>query len=189
MTDIKQGRIGLIVGSNRPQRLSRPIAEWLGGALAHDGLAVSLIDLAAVNLPFLDEPDIPARGNYQHAHTKAWSETIRAHDGFILLFPQYNWGYPAVLKNALDYLYAEWAGKPVSLVSFGGHGGFQAMLAMNLVVSGLRMVQMATNLQLTVPPEIQGEPEPQAALEHVLAPYRSDVRSLADEFARKLSKA
>lgn len=65
---------------------------------------------------------MPQTGTYHHETTKRWSEKIATYAGFIFIVPQYNWGYPAVLKNALDYLYREWQGKPACLVTFGGHG-------------------------------------------------------------------
>jgi NAD(P)H-dependent FMN reductase len=99
-----KSKVGIIVGSNRPTRICYGVAEWIRTAMQHDELSIDLIDLAAINLPFLDEPDIPAHGNYQKDHTKAWSKLIQEYEGFVLVFPQYNWGYPAVLKNALDFL-------------------------------------------------------------------------------------
>jgi NAD(P)H-dependent FMN reductase len=179
---IQNATIGIIVGSNRPNRVSPSIAEWLSNAMKHDGLNLSIIDLAEINLPFLDEPDIPAHGNYQNEHTKAWSELIQSYDGFVLLFPQYNWGYPAVLKNALDYLYAEWAGKPVSIMPFGNHGGFQAMLAMRLVTKGLRMIDMATNIQIDIKEKMFDEQGQFKDIDLTLEQYRSNAQLLASEF-------
>ena len=113
-------KIAIIVGSNRPTRICRTVAEWVMNEMQHEALSLSLLDLAEVNLPFLDEPEIPAHHSYQNPHTKAWSKMVSGYDGFVLVFPQYNWGYPAVLKNALDYLYDEWAHKPVSVMCYGG---------------------------------------------------------------------
>lgn len=93
--------------------------------MAKPELTIDIIDLAEINLPFLDEPEIPAMGNYQKTHTKQWSNLISQYDGFVLLFPQYNWGYPAVIKNALDYLYEEWQHKPVVLWCMVGMEDFK----------------------------------------------------------------
>ncbi|MGO3603660.1 MAG: NADPH-dependent FMN reductase, partial [Enterococcus malodoratus] len=92
-------KIGIILGSNRPTRIGGEIADWVKKQMEHEKLTIDIIDLAVINLPFLDEPDIPAMGNYQNEHTKNWSQLIQQYDGFVLLFPQYNWGYPAVMKN------------------------------------------------------------------------------------------
>lgn len=131
--------IGIIVGSNRPTRVSLNIANWVKSTLVSDTLNFKIIDLKEINLPFLDEEDIPAHGNYQTKHAKNWAKLISEYDGFIIVYPQYNWGYPAVLKNALDYLYKEWAHKPVSTIVYGSHGGFQAEIALDLVLQGLHM--------------------------------------------------
>lgn len=91
-------RIGIIIGSNRPTR----IAEYVKVNMKHEGLELELIDLAEINLPFLDEPEVPAHHHYTKEYTEKWSQLISGFDGFVLVFPQYNWVYPAVLKNAMD---------------------------------------------------------------------------------------
>ena len=91
-----------------------------------------------VDLPFLDEPRMAALGHYEHEHTLAWSSLVDSFDGFIFVFPQYNWGYPAVLKNALDFLYAEWRDKPASFLTFGTRGGSLAAEQFHVVMVGLR---------------------------------------------------
>lgn len=178
--------IGIIVGSNRPTRICYGIAEWLRNAMQHDALDLRLIDLAELNLPFLDEPEMPAHGHYQNEHTKAWSRIIQGYHGFVLVFPQYNWGYPAVLKNALDYLYREWAHKPVSIVCYGNHGGFQGALAMRLVTQGLHMKTMATNIPLNIEDEMFDEHGQFKDINAALEPYRVSAHLVACEFASLL---
>jgi NAD(P)H-dependent FMN reductase len=185
---INRPDIGIIIGTNRPARIGYGIAEWLQNAMPHDNLDIDLIDLAKIDLPFLDEPDIPAHGHYQKEHTKAWSQLISRYAGFILLFPQYNWGYPAVLKNALDYLYEEWAGKPVSILCYGGHGGFQGALAMRLVTQGLRMRTMTTNIPLDITDDMFDEHGQFKNIAAALEPYRLPAQLLASEFAELLVK-
>lgn len=77
---------------------------------------LQLVDLAEWNLPMFDEPTIPSQikdyKNYVQPHTRAWSQEIQKYSGFIFILPQYNWGYPAVIKNAIDYLFNEWHDKP-----------------------------------------------------------------------------
>lgn len=181
-------KIGIIIGSNRPTRICRRVAEWVIAEMQHDELDLTLIDLAEVNLPFLDEPEIPAHHHYAKDHTKAWSKQIGQYDGFVLIFPQYNWGYPAVLKNALDYLYDEWAKKPVSIMCYGGHGGFQATLAMKLVTQGLRMYNMSTNLPLDIEDEMFDEHGQFKDIEKAFARYKQPLQAVSDEFADLLSK-
>jgi NAD(P)H-dependent FMN reductase len=181
-------KIGIIVGSNRPTRICRTVAEWVQTNMKHDALELELIDLAEINLPFLDEPEIPAHHRYTKDHTKSWSELISQYDGFVLVFPQYNWGYPAVLKNALDYLYDEWAHKPVSIMCYGGHGGFQATLAMKLVTQGLHMYNMSTNPPLDIDDEMFDEQGQFIDIEAAFARYRQPMQAVSAEFADLLSK-
>ena len=180
-------KIGIIVGSNRPTRICRMVAEWVMQELKYNNLSLRLIDLAEVSLPFLDEPEIPAHNKYQNEHTKAWSKTISGYDGFVLVFPQYNWGYPAVLKNALDYLYDEWAGKPVSIMCYGAHGGFQAMLALKLVTQSLHMYNMSTNPPLEIIDEMFDEHGQFKDINAALAHYKRPMQAVSAEFADLLS--
>lgn len=146
-------KVGIIIGSVRPNRRSKQVAEWLKVRLqAGTKVQYDLIDLQKVNLPMMNEPHIPVSGIYTWAKTREWSHLIQQYDGFVFVFPQYNWGYPAVIKNAIDYLGKEWQGKPVSLVTFGGHGGTQAQIAMKLVIGGLRMKQLPVDLQIKLMP-------------------------------------
>lgn len=146
-------KVAIIVGSVRPNRRSAQVADWLHCQLLKSTqVQFEVVDLQRVNLPMMDEPHLPFTGLYTHAKTRQWSRLIQSYDGFVFVFPQYNWGYPAVLKNAIDYLAKEWQGKPVSLVTFGGHGGSQAQIAMRLVITGLKMKQLAVNPQISLMP-------------------------------------
>ncbi len=142
-------RISVVIGSNRPQRICPEIAAWVQRALRATELhEVELVDLQEMHLPFLDEPIMPSQGHYLHEHTVRWSELVRSYDGFVFVFPQYNWGYPAVLKNALDFLYHEWADKPAGLVTYGSRGGGLAAVQLRQVVQGLHMRNTETNIEL-----------------------------------------
>lgn len=98
-------RIGIIIGSTRPGRNGEQVASWVHEVASRRGEATfELIDLRDHPLPHLDEP-LPAKlGRYQHAHTRAWSDTIASFDGFVIVTPEYNQSVPGVLKNALDTL-------------------------------------------------------------------------------------
>lgn len=178
MPEITIPKIGLILGTNRPRRIGGTIAEWTQNHLTSPAFETELIDLEKVGLPFLDEPDIPAHGHYTQAHTQAWSATIQQYAGFVLLFPQYNWGYPAVLKNALDYLYAEWAHKPVATIVYGSHGGMQAQLAMRFVTSGLHMIPLAVNPELITNDSMLNDTGDFIDVDQALAPSADDMRLL-----------
>jgi NAD(P)H-dependent FMN reductase len=146
-------RIAVVIGSNRPGRICPAIAAWIQRALRAAGLGeVELVDLQEIDLPFLDEPTLPAHGRYQHGHTARWSEVVRSYDGFVFVFPQYNWGYPAVLKNALDFLYHEWADKPAGLVTYGSRGGGLAATQLRQVLQGLHIHGAETSIELKTDP-------------------------------------
>ncbi len=134
-------KIAIIIGSTRANRFGPKVAEWFKSVADEVGDATfSVIDLADVNLPFLDEPKPPMAGEYQNEHTKAWAQTVAGFDGFVFVTPEYNHGYSAALKNALDFLYAEWNHKPVAFVSYGaGAGGARAVEQLREVIINLRM--------------------------------------------------
>ena len=163
-------RLAVIVASNRPGRLALPVADWFTQvARQHGGFEVDLVDLAEVDLPFFDEASHPRLRRYEHEHTKAWSERIEAADAFVIVTPEYNYGMPAVLKNALDFLHHEWAYKPVAFVSYGGvSAGTRSVQMTKQVVTTLRMFpipeavaipfvqQFLDDEQRVVPNEVMG---------------------------------
>jgi NAD(P)H-dependent FMN reductase len=141
----------IIIASTRPGRVGLPIAEWVrDAAVKHGGFGdVELVDLAERNLPFMDEPNHPRLRRYEHAHTREWSATIDRADAFVVVTPEYNHGFPAPLKNALDYLHQEWAHKPVGLVSYGGiAAGTRAAQMLKPVLTALKMTPLNEAVQL-----------------------------------------
>jgi NAD(P)H-dependent FMN reductase len=136
-------RLNVIVASTRPGRVGRHIADWFTEiAVQHDGFDVHMADLAEVNLPFHDEPNQPVDGGpYRHEHTLRWSAMTAAADAFVLVMPEYNRGYSAPLKNAIDYLYLEWLYKPVGFVSYGmASAGLRAVEMIKPVLTTLKMM-------------------------------------------------
>lgn len=180
-------KIGIIVGSTRPSRIGPSIADWLQKHLKTPDLDVDVIDLAQINLPLLDEIAMPSDHHYELEHTQQWSQLIQGYQGFVLLFPQYNWGYPAPLKNALDCLYDEWRGKPVSMVSYGGHGGFQAALALSLVLRGLKFNRLSTNIEISLKASDLDHTGHFKYANQSLAPYEFDVQQLSAAFSHVLA--
>jgi NAD(P)H-dependent FMN reductase len=141
----------VIAGSLRPRRIAIQIAAWVAEVGRETaGGVFEVVDLKDWPLPMDDEPEIPASGSYASEHTRAWSRKIAGAGGFVFVTPQYNWGYPAPLKNALDHLYAEWAGKPAMIVSYGGHGGERCAEQLRQVCEGLNMALVAARAGLTL---------------------------------------
>ncbi|WVF73010.1 hypothetical protein IAT40_007828 [Kwoniella sp. CBS 6097] len=120
-----------------------------------EAVAASLhvIDLDHWNLPMYNESAVPSTifdpSSYEHEHTRRWSAEISSYDAIIFVTPQYNWGYPASLKNAIDYLYNEWKGKPAMIVTYGGHGGGKCGAQLRQVLSGVGMVTTSRNVELS----------------------------------------
>src|SRR4051794_17955061 len=143
-TEHRKPKLAIIFASTRPGRRGLPIAQWAYNRAAEYGaFDPELIDLAEVNLPFMDEPNHPRLRQYTHEHTWAWSGRIDAADAFIIVTPEYNYGMVAPLKNAIDYLHQEWQYKPVGFVSYGGvAAGTRAVQMTKQVVSTLKMVPL-----------------------------------------------
>jgi NAD(P)H-dependent FMN reductase len=134
--------LDVIVASTRPGRAGTTIADWaLAQAIGHGAFRAQLVDLARVNLPLLDEPHHPRLMRYEQQHTKDWSATIAAADAFVIVTPEYDYGMPASLLNALHYLSAEWAYKAVGFVSYGGvSAGTRSVQMAKLVITALKMM-------------------------------------------------
>lgn len=134
----------VIVASVRPTRVGGKVADWfLPIAKRHDGFSVELVDLREHNLPVMNEPKHPRLGEYEHEHTKKWSATIARADAFVFVTPEYDFGPPASLINALQYLVKEWAYKPVGLVSYGGvSAGLRSANALRIVCTANNMMPL-----------------------------------------------
>lgn len=151
MCMIHASRTLVIIGSTRARRLCPQIAAWVA-EVGRETLSgdIEIVDLKDWPLPMDDEPGVPALGDYAFEHTRAWSQKIAGAQAFVFVTPQYNWGYPAPLKNALDHLHAEWAGKPAMIVTYGGHGGSKCARQLRQVLKGLKMKPIAAMPGLTL---------------------------------------
>jgi len=112
-------KLGIIVASIRHGRVGDKVGTWIGeAARQHGGLDIDLIDLAELDLPAnTKEPNHPATGEYLHDYTKKWGARVASCQAFVIVTPEYNHGYPASLKNALDLVNKEWWYKPVGFAS------------------------------------------------------------------------
>jgi NAD(P)H-dependent FMN reductase len=188
----------IVIVSTRGQRQGPAVARWFHAqAEKHAGFELELIDLAEVNLPLLDEPHHPRLANYMHEHTKRWSAIISRADAFVFVTPEYNYGSPPSLVNALDYLLREWAYKPVGFVSYGGiSGGTRSVQMTKQIVTTLRMMPMveAVNIPMFTqyidrhtheftPTEVQEKAA--AAMLHELARWAEALAPLRAESSPK----
>jgi NAD(P)H-dependent FMN reductase len=164
--------LGVIVASTREGRGGLPVAEWFAGlARQHGGFDVQLIDLKAVNLPMLEEPNHPRLQQYTDDRTKAWSATVSALDAFVFVTPEYNFGSPPALVNALDHLYVEWGYKPAGFVSYGGiSGGLRSVQMTKQILTAMKIVPIVEAVVLPFYTKMMkdgsftgGEPQEKAA--------------------------
>jgi NAD(P)H-dependent FMN reductase len=132
----------VVVASTRPTRVGGVVADWFVETAAAEGSFSPVVaDLAVLDLPLMDEREHPRLAKYEHRHTIEWSETVRAADAAVFVMPEYNSGYTAPLKNALDYLVGEWRYLPVGLLAYGGvSGGGRAVQGLRPVLTNLSMV-------------------------------------------------
>src|SRR6478609_4214167 len=149
-------KIGVILGSTRPNRSGEQVAMWVHDlASRRSDAEFELIDLRDYPLPHLDEPLPPSLGQYQNEHTKAWADKIASFDGYVIVTPEYNHGTSGVLKNAIDYLYAEWNNKAVGFVSYGSVGGARAAEHLRLVAGELQMADVRQQVALSLITEFE----------------------------------
>ncbi len=141
----------IVIASTRPGRGGWTVAQWfIQRAGEHGGFEVGVVDLAEFQLPLLDEPNHPRLRQYTKGHTREWSEKVRAADAFVFVTPEYNHGYPASLKNAIDFLHHEWRYKPVGFVSYGGvAAGTRSVEQLQQVVTAVKLFPLIE--QVNVP--------------------------------------
>lgn len=136
-------RIGIVLGSTRAGRFADRPAQWLlERAQKHDGVAFEIVDLRDYPLPFFDEPKSPFREASKNEIAVRWGKKVAELDGFVFVTGEYNHGIPASLKNALDYLYAEWVRKPAGYVAYGNVGGARAVEQLRLNLVELQMAPL-----------------------------------------------
>ncbi len=136
-------RIGIIIGSTRPGRVGDQVAKWVHEqAAARDDADFELVDLADFALPHLDEALPASTGQYANAHTKAWADRIASFDGFVFVTPEYNHSTSGSLKNAIDFIYAEWNDKAAGVVSYGFSMGLRAAEHLRLIMGELQIADV-----------------------------------------------
>ena len=144
-------KIAIITGSTRPGRNNIAVARWvLELAAKRRDAKFELVDIADYQLPLLDEPLPPVLGRYSHPHTKRWAAKIASFDGYVFVTPEYNHGTSAALKNAIDYLYAEWNHKAAGFVSYGAIGGARAVEHLRLVMGNLMVADVTAQVMLSL---------------------------------------
>jgi NAD(P)H-dependent FMN reductase len=140
----------IIIASTRPGRGGWPVAQWfIERATSHGGFEIDVVDLVEFRLPLLDEPNHPRLRQYTNPHTHEWSAKVDDADAFVFVTPEYNHGYPASLKNAIDYLHHEWRNKPVGFVSYGGvAAGTRSVEQLQQVVTAVKLYPLIEQVNI-----------------------------------------
>jgi NAD(P)H-dependent FMN reductase len=150
-------KIALIIGSTRSVRAGPAVVDVVHkiflSSTSTPKPELSIIDIAEFNLPVFNErvlpAMVPAQAQLEHEHSKAWSAAIALFDGYVLVSPEYNYGVPGGVKNAIDYLYNEWIGKPMLIVTYGIHGGKISSDSLQKTLEGMKLRVVETRPQLT----------------------------------------
>jgi NAD(P)H-dependent FMN reductase len=144
-------KVGIILGSTRPNRNGEAVAKWVAQQLTdRTDASYELIDIKDFNLPLLDEPIPPSQGKYSQPHTKKWAEKIASLDAFIFVTPEYNHATSGALKNAIDFLYAEWNNKAAGFVSYGSAGGARAVENLRLIMAEIQVADVRAQVMFSL---------------------------------------
>lgn len=170
----------VIVASTRSARIGHTVADWVvETARGRGDVTVDVADLQEIGLPFFDEAHPPMLGKYELPHTLAWAKRVAAADAFVIVSPEYNGSYPGVLKNALDYLVAEWNGKPAAVVGYGAYPESRMIGQLDVVLRNLRFERTSRDLQVQAPWELLDESGKLTASEELT----SQLQSILDELS------
>jgi NAD(P)H-dependent FMN reductase len=143
--------VAIVVGSTRPGRKAAAVASWIHEhAQKRTDAQFEVVDVVDFKLPLLDEPVPPSLGKYEKDHTKAWAAKIASFDAYIFVTPEYNHGISGALKNAIDFLYAEWNNKAAGFVSYGSAGGVRAVESLRLVMGELQIATVRAQVMLSL---------------------------------------
>ena len=144
-------KVGIIVGSTRPGRKAETVARWVHEiARKRTDADFEVVDIQDFNLPLLDEPVPPSMGQYSKPHTKAWAAKIGSFDAFVFVTPEYNHGTSGALKNAIDFLFAEWNNKAAGFVGYGSVGGVRAVEHLRLVLAEVQVATVRNQVALSL---------------------------------------
>ena len=145
--------ISVIVGSTRQGRFSEKPARWILEHVRQRGVEARLLDLRDYPMPFFEEaatPATPNRAPYANEAVRRWTAQIAATDGFVFVTPEYNYGPPAVLKNALDWVYPEWNRKAAAFVSYGSVSGARSVQQLRENAIELQLVPVRKGVYIPV---------------------------------------
>ncbi len=148
-------KIKVILGSTRQNRFGDKPARWILEKIKKiEGAEAELLDLRDWPLPFYNEPTSPSSvkdGAYPSEIARKWAAKIKEADAFVIVTPEYNRSTSAVLKNALDSIYAEWNRKTVGFVAYGSVGGARAVEHLRDISVELQMAPIRNAVHIPQP--------------------------------------
>ena len=180
--DTQALKVKIILGSTREGRFSDKVGAWMLEEVKKDShIEAEVLDLRDFEMPFFAEAETPSYKTKPYAHPAVaqWTAKIAEADAFIIVAPEYNHGYPAVLKNALDYVYQEWNNKPVAFVSYGSALGSRSVEQLRQVAIELQMAPIRNALHM--PYDVIMAVGKGAPVGDVLAPYAERVGGLLSQ--------
>ena len=144
-------KVAIITGSTRPGRKSEAVARWVYDIAAkRSDASFEVVDIAAFDLPLLDEPVPPSMNKYTKPHTKAWAAKIATFDAFVFVTPEYNHSTSGALKNAIDFLFREWNDKAAGFVGYGSVGGARAVEHLRLIMGEIKIADVRAQVALSL---------------------------------------
>src|SRR5205807_7107472 len=144
-------KLAVIIGSTRPGRVGESVARWVYElAKKRTEAEFELVDIKDFHLPLLDEPVPPSLGQYSQQHTRTWAAKVASFDGYVFVSPEYNHGICGALKNAIDFLFAEWNNKAAGFVSYGSVGGARAVEQLRLVMAEVQIATVRNQVLLSL---------------------------------------
>jgi NAD(P)H-dependent FMN reductase len=141
-------QLKIISSTVRPGRKGPIVTKWIADLAKENGnFSVEVLDLGDINLPMMNEPNHPSLRKYEHEHTKWWSARIEEADAFIFVTAEYDYNYPAPLRNALEFLFHEWGYKAAGIVSYGGvSAGTRALNSLKNDLATFKMVALTESV-------------------------------------------
>jgi NAD(P)H-dependent FMN reductase len=184
-------KIAIVLGTTRPGAVGTAVGKWACEiARKREDANFEFVDIAQFNLPLLDEPLPATSGQYSRPHTRKWSATIASFDGFVFVTPEYNHGISGALKNAIDFLYAEWADKAAGFVGYGYTMGARAIEHLRGVMASVQVATVRPQVGLSLftdfeksivfKPAAMQEKNLNTMLDHVIA-WSGALRTLRDK--------
>ncbi len=144
-------KVAIIIGSTRPGRVGDSVGKWVYGiAQKRIDAEFELVDIMEFNLPLLDEPIPPSQGKYSKEHAKKWAAKVASFDGYVFVTPEYNHSTSGALKNAIDFLFAEWNNKAAGFVGYGSAGGARAVEHLRLVMAEVQVATVRNQVALSL---------------------------------------